>query len=381
MGPKKPWKGLKHIKRGRSRDESTGAVSSLGEDKQQRCDSHHEPPPKKTRSAFMDLGRVKGHQAVIGTCDVHHDRQAAAELIDLLDDFAEKIFTGDLETSTASSNSSPSAVTSAEGGTADGGTKPPCKEGTLSVEESIKQEAHALRSGSQESRKFASVDTGVKGVTMVCVVDKRVDVVKLVDNIFSEIRATHKRYTRFLQRIIPLAITSYAEVEDFKRAAKDMISKALPPVADSMPSNASPPAGSETGSAPEKPPAIAAGADATPHEHPPNTNHDRLDVRDACPDQTYKAPEKEGRATRDGGERGGEEGVEAEAKVGDDIPSRVTSGRRWTFRVDPRRRNSGISRKDLIEAAVSCVGEGHSVTMKSPDVSRLISAPRRIACS
>lgn len=396
MGPKKPWKASMWKKRQRDaeqkRGDSTNSSSLPDEDGQVASSGQgdHEPERKKPRADAMNLSQVKGHQAIVGTCDIHHDRQAAAELIDLLSTFADKVFPEDAgpsaprddsrldETHAVPANdgdkteesSTPIPAASAQSSSKQEASAKELHDSGLSIEELVRREADALRAGSEESRKLVSVSTGVKGVVMVCIVSKRIDAVKLVDAIFSEIRDTQKRQTRFLQRITPLSATAFAEIESFKVAIRPVISAALPPVAAGVP------------------PATSEGE--TDGTTVVTTNHD--EKTSASPGHVPDAETKdEGRGGGSGGDaadpvagpcaidgqhdenaekvlgKGSEAGVDAGGDTPTDTPT--AAGERWSFRIDPRRRNSGLGRKDLIDAAAAFVGKGHRVSMKSPDVS------------
>ncbi|CAN0445661.1 unnamed protein product, partial [Hapterophycus canaliculatus] len=52
-------------------------------------------PKKPRRAAVINLGNVKGHQAVVGTCDIRNDRQATAELVDILNAVADDMYPAD----------------------------------------------------------------------------------------------------------------------------------------------------------------------------------------------------------------------------------------------------------------------------------------------
>lgn len=364
-------------------------------------------PKKPRRAAVIGLGNVKGHQAVVGTCDIRNDRQATAELVDLLNSVADDIYpqaaekedeAGNQEGETAAAGVSPSVTTTpvnteTKAGGGDGGgaeidasaSSAAAGAGTAaerekSVEEMIRQEADELRTGQAKTHRFKSVNTSVKGVVMVCVMDPKVDILRLVDALYAEIRTTKMRRSRFLERVTPLQVTAYSELEAFKEAAEPIISGALPPVAAGVPPLpvvAKPTAAAATANS--KKTKTEAGATEAP-------------TTDTTSAETTSAPAAAtGCAGDEVGVPGGiEEAVAAVATdsspkgSGDGIPSgaktearvavdsgnenKTTSDKRWKFRVDIRRRNSGLKRLDLINAVAGSVGEGHSVSMSSPEV-------------
>lgn len=393
MGPKESWKVFRQTKRCRNEEEehegspNAEPPSHRGNQAPDIDDGDHVPTPKKRRPAAMSLSQVKGHQAVVGTCSIHHDRQAAAELIDVLKTYAEKVYSRGSEALGKGGSSSPDSAASRAAGTnisspdepiaaAETVEDPTRKEPKatsdysveLSVEEMIRREADALRTGSAESHRFVSINTFVKGVIMVCIIDKNIDAVKLVDAIFSDIRATRKRQTRFLERMTPMNVTSYAEIEAFKSAARPMISTSLPPVDDNVP-----PLVAKQRTATSTP-AIDENASEAIEGVPNNEQRSESGSNDVDGDHEGDAAKHvgvkqsiaAGEICQEKPENGGEHVTVSPAKT----------EKRWTFRVDPRRRNTGLSRKDLIDAAVSFVGKGHSVAMKSPDVSGILAESR-----
>lgn len=399
---------------------------------------------KRARSAVINLSNVKGHQAVVGTCDVRNDRQATAELVDLLNEFADDLYadgvnaagkeevskaadaatvgdagnrgaegveggSGNDQSGTIDEDVTSTDVTSSEDktdhtlrGESEGGGQPPRptsakgkqdpqqdKEPSLSMEEMIRQEADALRTGSDaKSHRFKSVNTSVKGVVMVCVMDPSIDILAIVDSIFARIRTTGKRRSRFLERVTPMQMTAYSELEAFKTAVKPTVLAGLPRVAEGLPPLAADPAKAKrkgndsstdtdkaASTAPEQ--SINASSAAAVAEPPAGEVADE-------PTDTNGVSTAENRinACSDSVDEGKKEAT-VSAAVPAPAPSQVngamdepdgdqnekTCDRRWRFRVDIRRRNSGLKRMDLINTVANAVGKGHAVSMSSPDVS------------
>ncbi|CAM9456136.1 unnamed protein product, partial [Sphacelaria rigidula] len=522
----------------------------------------------RSRHAAMNLGNVKGHQVVVGTCDIRHDRKATAELIDLLNETAANMLacsesdnggSGDQERHAAKkndtdntnedgktgeaagssneeggqANNTPAAAATADSKAHAASPSPlPERRGTLSsllhlsstlvprvwpddsakssktsdsgvtengdessssssaignkngnssnknnnsqggkpenisIEESMRRELEAARAGNTaDTGRFVAVNTSVKGVIMVCVMDRKIDVIRLVDAMFDNIRTTRKRRTRFLERVTPMAITAYANFESLKEAAKKMVGDALPPVADDVsPINlpdkkaaAPDPISKETTTAIPSIDTAAAAAATTSSaassaanpgvnggpekEEEPDDDEgtersatgadcgggeddgsvavvasaaaagEEASEKQAASSCGVAGSEKSTVATNDvvreiendttaavntvsaargargstpspvlAGDAGAEakqqqhvkfcdEAAETENKAEEVLaaPTTMTTNKRWTFRVDPRRRHSGLSRLDLINALASSAGEGHAVTMKNPE--------------
>lgn len=415
MGPKKKWHHQQQLKRTTEQQQATDSTTAA----EGIAGQEHEQRAKKRRVSSIGLAQVKGHQAVVGTCDVRNDRAATAELIDLLNTVADDMYPEEEGETRQDPPATASGVDEGQhpatpGDTAAAALPAPA---SLSVEEMVRQEADALRSGQDKSHRFKSVNTFVKGVIMVCVMDPRVDVVRLVDALFAEIRTTRKRRSRLLERVTPLQVTSFSEIEAFTIAAQPAVFAALPRVAEGVPPLAPVAApkkavGADTAPAEEVaavPASHGGGEEAAASAAAATAAEDSTSAKDAARSGSVCiAGKREGgqaaedaAVTGDGGpgEKGaapkatgasnggtapkadarkeeqagaavdaaaaGDEGVIAE----DCRDSGKTCDRRWKFRVDVRRRNSGLKRLELINAVAGSVGKGHSVSMASPDVS------------
>ncbi|CAM9884707.1 unnamed protein product [Ectocarpus sp. 6 AP-2014] len=381
MGPKKKWTGHYQAKRPREGEQDGNGGSGDG------------GPKKPRRAAAISLGNVKGHQAVVGTCDVRHDRQATAELVDMLNSVADDMYPetdGDDAAAEDAATASPVAPTpSAEGkpgnGDSDGAgasassaAAPAGGAAEMSVEEMVKQEADALRSGSDKVHRFKSVNTSVKGVVMVCVMDPKVDILRLVDALYDEIRTTKMRRSRFLERVTPLQVTAYSELDAIKEAVGPIVSKALPPVAEGVPPL---PTAVRASGAKAAGPAAVKTEKRTPA--PKDSSGDKVKAAETEEKEGEGAAASAPNGTGDkaGGGAGSAAPGAAGTKEGDvvsDGKEKETCDKRWKFRADIRRRNSGLKRLDLINAAVGSVGVGHSVNMTSPEVTIVVEAVKSV---
>lgn len=372
---------------------------------------------------------MKGHQAVVGTCDVRNDRQATAELVDLLNAFAEKVYpetdeesssspsavpdSGGNDNSEGASPATPAALDpekaafgeTGAGAEATGGSSEQQQQRQLSVEEMIRKEADALRAGRDKTRRFQSVNTFVKGVVMVCVVDPHVDALRLVDAMFEEIRETRKRRSRFLERVTPMQTVAFSELEAFKTAAEPMVANALPPVAEGVPPLVLPAVAKAPAAPVADEPAVGASSTAALVGEEGNAPVVSTAIENATQEagepsgskQPSEAPAVEAAAVSSvGSDVKVDEGAAPSAAAGgediDDDKKEATKGggtsnggsggegeaggktcdKRYRFRVDVRRRNSGLKRMDLINAVANSVGAGHSVSMATPDVRRRV---------
>lgn len=407
MGPKRKWYQSKRSRDGQRATDGAGAADGMGDIPDQH-QQQYQQASKNPRMSAMNIGQVKGHQAIVGTCDVRHDKAATAELVDLLNAFADEML--EHPKGADAQGLSPDKASNGQNGPnrfcndasiiSAGST---IQEQHLSVEDMIRKEADALRAGQGKSQRFMSVNTSVKGVIMVCVMDPRLDALRLVDAMFADIRATGKRRSRFLERVTPIQITSFSEIGTFKTAAQPVVLNALPPVADSVPSLSSDVAAKAvdcsqkvqetSGKNKESDAAVVADeAETTEKQSSSRCGLEKAVLPTAtgaaCKGESEglsgsgesKAPiNSESSSGNDASGASGAKIEERLADVGDDKAGKgdapegdvctKTCDKRWKFRVDVRRRNSGLKRMDLINAVVEAVGKGHSVSMASPDVS------------
>lgn len=432
MGPKN-W-----FKRNRSADSSASQQSTPATSRASSNDSSCSRDEifgrksKKSRPVVMNLGDVRGYQAVVGTCDIRHDRQATAELIDLLNLTADKLyppFRGeadgengtdgpcDVQHDGAGDETAYGKTAAAEASREPLGGKKTSylaklrlerpQDGSntarsvdasggsgISLQDSINNDLEAERAGI--ASRFVSVNTSVKGVIMVCVKDPEVKVIDLVDALFDEIRSTGKRRSRFLERVTPMAVTAYADFKTLKSAAKEMMLTALPPVAEGVPPISLPPRELSTTTTRKVPGESTSTPDASIADEEGST----LKQSAAAEVGGGGDGDSESEAmssSNDVSAAGAEEKVSddassvavtttstsitkgdgaAEPTKAEETAGRQTTSKRWTFRVDPRRRNTGLSRIDLINSLASSAGEGHSVTMTNPEVSYLYGSLR-----
>lgn len=237
---------------------------------------------------------------------------------------------------------------------------------------------------------------------MVCVMDAKIDVLKLVDAVFDGIRATRQRRCRFLERMTPMQVTAFSEIDAFKSAAEAMVYDALPQVAEGVPPldesvAVAPPNKANANAAADAASAGKSGVALLPNkaeagESPTAAEAGLVTGKTLTPAGASTATEEAPPQQCAAGEEGSGGSSEAAAAVvvavaaaggegnggrADEVAAlktKKTCDKRWKFRVDVRRRNSGLKRLDLINAVADSVGKGHTVSMSSPDV-RTADAP------
>lgn len=198
---KRPWSGPKNGGKKSKRDEGK---EPAGESESPVSDQDNTDTKQKHgaggKRSYVSLANVKGHAAVLATCEVGKEAQANKELLALLDECCEAL--GYTKT----------AIESLDGGA---GSK------TLSIEDMIQQEIRQHTT----ANTFRVVNSEMPGIVIACLMEQSspIDVVAVLQNLFDDIKQSGVRRSRFLIRLSPLTMTSYADLENFERIARPMI--------------------------------------------------------------------------------------------------------------------------------------------------------------
>jgi tRNA acetyltransferase TAN1 len=111
--------------------------------------------------------------------------------------------------------------------TADGEADENEDEGASSstVQQMLQDEIAALKADakSRKTGRFTPLDTGVRGVLLIKIIDKSISAAALVAKIFQDVEETKEFPSRFVNRLIPLEQIGYSAMEDIKAVAEPMI--------------------------------------------------------------------------------------------------------------------------------------------------------------
>lgn len=157
--------------------------------------------------AVRTLSHIKGHQAIIGTSDSGKERQAVKELLTLLDEAANDLYPKSVDNT-------------GQNDAADG-------EQASSLTAMIEAEAAALRTQRGSQQRFASLKSDLRGIIVICVMDRDVDILVLVRYICAQITEKRERRSRFIVRLSPLTHTCYSDLANMTETATPLVTEAF----------------------------------------------------------------------------------------------------------------------------------------------------------
>ncbi|KAI8322170.1 hypothetical protein GQ54DRAFT_297508 [Martensiomyces pterosporus] len=146
-----------------------------------------------------------GMKGFFVTCTRGREKKSASETIDLLEEYAARLYPGlEEEVEQANNDSDKNDAGSAEG----------------DIESEIARELEGMKSKTKP-KLFRSLQTTIDCLVYIkC--DRRIDPERLVQFVFSDLSKTRQRKTRFTSRLIPAKITTTAKVDAIVKAAKEV---------------------------------------------------------------------------------------------------------------------------------------------------------------
>lgn len=161
-----------------------------------------------------DVPSCKGYPVVMGTCDAARERETSKELVNLLNDAIEELY--------------PAAVSAPAG-------DQPHASASMSIEEMMRAEIEQVKSQKHAvTQNVVSVNTGVKGITLIKILRKECCPVKLVQHIFDKVEREKSAVCRFVVRIVPFQTVFFPEREEVVSNFRTLMraSLGLPPLPD-----------------------------------------------------------------------------------------------------------------------------------------------------
>ncbi|KAJ1964216.1 hypothetical protein GGI12_001569 [Dipsacomyces acuminosporus] len=150
-----------------------------------------------------------GMKGFFVTCTRGREKKSASETIDLLEEYAAKLYPGleeELEHAAEGENSD----TEAAGG---------------DIESEIARELEGMKSKTKP-KLFRPLQTTIDCLVYIkC--HRKIDPEKLVQFVFADLSKTKQRKTRFTSRLIPAKVTTTAKVDAIVKAAKEVASVLL----------------------------------------------------------------------------------------------------------------------------------------------------------
>lgn len=150
---------------------------------------------------------VRGHGAILGTCESARGREASKELVNLLTQTIEMM---EVPMSESSSSAPSSGV-------------------QLSAKDELEAELAEIRQKSHKAtQQVISVDTNIKGVILVKIMNRNIDPVTLVQRVFERIKNEGLPCSRYIARLIPLQRVFYPNKNELRQNIGEMLRKEFP---------------------------------------------------------------------------------------------------------------------------------------------------------
>jgi hypothetical protein len=149
-----------------------------------------------------DFSSCRGYGIILATCDAARERETSKELVNIVNDAIERVYPESLVDK--------NVVDSEELASRD------VPSSSSSLAALLKQEiSEAKERKSSKHLTVFSIQTGVKGITLVKLLKREYCPVKLVTNIFAHIEKEKQSYTRYAVRLIPLQYVFFPKEEEF----------------------------------------------------------------------------------------------------------------------------------------------------------------------
>jgi hypothetical protein len=173
-----------------------------------------------------DFSSCRGHGVVIGTCDAARERETSKELVNLLNQAIEEVYPNDANGPSREDDDNEDeedADKEVEDAKSSGEGK-----GTVSIENLLKAELATVKQRKHgASQNAVSINTDVKGITLIKLTRRRFCPIKLVNAIFERIRRENAPCSRHVIRMIPLKYVFFPNDEELKENLNAAIKEGL----------------------------------------------------------------------------------------------------------------------------------------------------------
>ncbi|KAJ2156649.1 hypothetical protein GGF46_005049 [Coemansia sp. RSA 552] len=182
-----------------------GGPSATSTSTQQKRARRYKPIRDRFKNPEKSFDISPGMKGFFATCTRGREKKSAAETIDLLEEYAARLYPGLEEQIAAEATDSAGA---------------PPAEDSGDIEAEIARELAEMRSTSRP-KLFRYLPTTIECLIFVkC--HKRIDPEKLVRFIFDDLTVTRQRKTRFTGRLIPAKTTTTSKLDAIVRGAKEV---------------------------------------------------------------------------------------------------------------------------------------------------------------
>ncbi|KAJ1723626.1 hypothetical protein LPJ53_002066 [Coemansia erecta] len=182
-------------------------------DAQQKRVKRYKPMGDRIRNQQNAFEISPGMKGFFVTCTRHKEKKSAMETIDLLEEYAAKLYPGleeEIENEGADDNE--------DGGAQDGTEATDAAAGD--IEDEIAREVAGMKSNTKQ-KLFRYLNTTIDCIVFIkC--HRRIDPEQLVEYIFEDLTKTMQRKTRFTGRLIPAKAITTSKIDAIVKGAKDV---------------------------------------------------------------------------------------------------------------------------------------------------------------
>ncbi|KAJ1860336.1 hypothetical protein LPJ73_001408 [Coemansia sp. RSA 2703] len=177
-------------------------------DAQQKRLKRYKPMGDRIRNQQNVFEISPGMKGFFVTCNRHKEKKSAMETIDLLEEYAAKLYPGledEIENEGADDKD-------------DGGAQD--EAGAGDIEDEIAREVAGMKSNTKQ-KLFRYLNTTIDCIVFIkC--HRRIDPEQLVEYIFEDLTKTMQRKTRFTGRLIPAKVITTSKIDAIVKGAKDV---------------------------------------------------------------------------------------------------------------------------------------------------------------
>lgn len=153
-----------------------------------------------------DFSSCRGFGIILGTSDAAKERETSRELVSLVNDAIERVYPESLKAKDEEETVATDPTTS------------------LSIEELMKREISEVKEKkSTRNTTAVSIQTGVKGITLIKLLKKEYCPIVLVKDIFQHIQFEKQAYSKYTIRVIPLKYVFFPNEAEFEESIEQIL--------------------------------------------------------------------------------------------------------------------------------------------------------------
>eukprot|EP01040_Poterioochromonas_malhamensis_P009214 gene9214-10002_t len=152
-----------------------------------------------------DFSSCRGFGIILGTSDAAKERETSRELVSLVNDAIERVYPESLKAKEEETVATEQTT-------------------SLSIEELMKREISEVKEKkSTRNTTAVSIQTGVKGITLIKLLKKEYCPIVLVKDIFQHIQQEKQAYSKYTIRVIPLKYVFFPNEVEFEESIEQIL--------------------------------------------------------------------------------------------------------------------------------------------------------------